>query len=307
MIDVLLIVMVVVSAISIVLTVYVFKVKKKLSNMLIILEDIEKGNRNRKILSNDKDDMAKICYKINGIVSRDNEEILKLQESDKAYRQLLTSISHDVRTPLASLIGYLDAVHSKIVEGEEKEEYIGIARSKSYKLKELVDILFEWFKINSNEKIFDFELTDINELTRGIIAGWIPAFEEKKVAFNINIPDTECKVSLDISSYSRIINNLMQNSMTHSECETIEVEIKSGEKEVEINISDDGRGIDKKDIPYVFDRLYRADKSRSGRGNGLGLSIAKELISAHHGSIAVESVPNKRTTFKIKLPVKETL
>lgn len=307
MIKFLLVLIVLLALVVIILLYQLINIRKKLINISQILDEIIEGNSNRKILAKDNEITADICYKINGIIAANSSKIVELEKSDRAYKQLMTSFSHDVRTPLTSLIGYLDAIHNNIVDETEKDQYIEIARNKAYNLKDFVDMLFEWVKLDSKERIFHFENTDINELTRGIIADWIPIFDKSAVKFNVDIPEAEYNVALDVAAYTRIIDNIIQNSVLHSRSNQIGISIIQKNDTIEINIYDSGKGIPEKELPYVFDRLYKCDESRSHKGNGLGLSIVKELITAHHGSIFISSIPHKKTTFTIVLPVSKAL
>lgn len=279
------------------------KIKKNLNNIYSILNEIEQGNMDRRIVAQNNDKTADICYKINEIVLNNKEQLIKLKKANKAYKQLMTSLSHDVRTPLTSLVGYLDAIHNRIVTGEEKDDYIEIARDKAYNLKDYVDILFEWLKLDSKERIFHFENTDINELSRSIIVHWIPQLENKHFLYDITIPEDELLINLDASAYTRILDNLIQNVINHSKGNHVGIKVASEDKSAVISISDNGRGIPKRDLPYVFERLYKCDESRSAKGNGLGLSIVQELVKAHNGNIYVSSIPNSLTTFTVILPV----
>jgi signal transduction histidine kinase len=238
-------------------------------------------------------------------VSGYNSRIIELKRSEKAYKQLMTSLSHDVRTPLTSLIGYLDAIHNKVVEGAEKDGYLEIARNKAYNLKDFIDRLFEWFKLDSKERSFYFESLDINELTRSILADWIPIFEKNSITFHVDIPETECNILLDINAYTRMINNIIQNSLDHSGGNQIDISIMQKSDTAVINIFDNGKGIAEKEIPFIFDRLYKCDKSRSHKGSGLGLFIVKELAAAHHGTISAASISDEKTTFTITLPMEK--
>lgn len=282
-------------------------IRKKHIFISEILDEIKEGNPNRRILARNNEITADICYKINDIIAASSSKIAELEKSDMAYKQLMTSLSHDVRTPLTSLIGYLDAIHNKIVDGTEKDEYVEIARNKAYNLKDFIDMLFEWFKLDSKERIFHFENIDINELTRSIIADWIPSFDKNAIKFSIDIPEAEYYASLDVVAYARIINNIIQNSMLHSNGTQIGISIVQKNNTIEVTINDNGKGIAKKEIPYVFDRLNKCDTARSNKGNGLGLSIVKELVTSHNGSISVESVPYDKTSFTITLPANKAL
>lgn len=284
-----------------------YRVKEQLSIIKDALEDIKKGNLNRRILTRKSDMTKTICYNINEIAINDQARLIKLKQSEQAYKRLMTSLSHDVKTPLTSLVGYLEAVQEKIVTEEEKEEYISVALDKAHNLKDFVELLFEWVKLDAKEQLFQFEICDLNELTRGILADWIPVLEDKHFIYEINIPDAECNIYLDKNAYKRILNNLLQNVLFHSGGDRFAVQIYKSAQQVNIFVSDNGIGIKENDLPHIFKRLYKCDESRSHGGSGLGLAIVKELTEAHHGTICVESTPKSNTVFTITLPLEKAL
>ncbi|WP_161567187.1 sensor histidine kinase [Acidilutibacter cellobiosedens] len=286
---------------------YIVNIKKSLSKMIIVLNDIKKGNRNRKVLISDNNSASDIGYKINEILDDYRSKIIELEEGEETYKRMLIGFSHDVRTPLTSLVGYLDAIHNKVVHGKEKDDYLEIARDKAYNLKDFVELLFEWFKLDAKEMAFHFEDVDINELTRSALTDWVPIFDERGIKFYIDIQDKEFIVSADVNAYMRIINNIIQNAVLHSRCSKVNIEVLQKDDEAVIMISDNGKGIARKDLPHVFDRLYKCDESRSAGGNGLGLAIVKELVEIHHGRIEVESILNEGTTFTITIPIRKAL
>ena len=214
----------------------------------------------------------------------------------------MTSLSHDVKTPLASLVGYLEAVESKMVTGAEKEEYIRVAMEKAHHLKDFVTALFEWVKLDAGEQIFHFEVCDLNELSRDIMADWVPLLENHDLSYEIEIPETEYMTRVDSTAYTRILNNLLQNILTHSDASKVFLTVTETEQQAKIVVADNGNGIAASDLPHIFERMYQCDHSRSAKGNGLGLSIAKELVSIHKGTITAASVPGNGTTFIIILP-----
>ena len=277
-------------------------VKKQLTAINETLEDIKKGNLNRRILADKQDMTQKICYSINEIAIDSQARLIKHKQSEQAYKRLMTSLSHDVKTPLASLLGYLEAVENKIVVGEEKDEYIRIAINKARSLKAFVNSLFEWVRLDAGEQIFHFEVCDINELSRNILADWIPILDSNHFSYDIHIPENECDVSLDISAFTRVLDNLLQNIINHCDGSQVAFHLAENEKQVIITLADNGKGISENDMPLIFERMYTSDTSRSARGNGLGLSIAKELISVHKGTITAESLPRVKTSFIITLP-----
>lgn len=278
------------------------RVREQLSIIKDVLEDIKKGNLNRRILTR-KNDMTKtICYNINEIAAGDQAQLVRLKQSEQAYKRLMTSLSHDVKTPLTSLVGYLEAIQEKIVTGEEKEEYISVALDKAHHLKDFVESLFEWVKLDAKEQIFQFEICDLNELSRDILADWIPTLEDKQFTYEIDIPDVEYSIRIDRNAYTRILNNLLQNALLHSGGNKISIHISGDEKQATIIVADNGKGIPEKDLPHIFERLYQGDESRRVSGNGLGLSIVQELVTIHGGTIGAESPPYGGTTLTISLP-----
>ncbi|SDO82930.1 Signal transduction histidine kinase [Eubacterium maltosivorans] len=286
-----------------ILSIRLFKVKKQMIKAGIILDEIEKGNLNRRILARKGDMTAELCYKINKIVMNSEREIASLKKIEKTNRQLMTSLSHDVRTPLTSLIGYLDVLNSEKTEAEEGKRYLGIVWSKAYDLKDYVDVLFDWFKLESREYPFSFEEQDICELTRNGLIDWIPLFEENNLDYTVHIPDEEYQVRLDTRSWNRILNNLVQNAVKHSGCSSLEIGIERCENSVMLWVKDNGSGIAPDQLPHIFERLYKCDSSRSGAGSGLGLAITKELVQANGGTIQADSVLYQGTVFTVVLPL----
>lgn len=148
-------------------------VKKKISEMSDVLEDVKNGNGNRRILSETHELTAPLAYELNDIILSYESRLSACRQTEETNRQLMTSLSHDVRTPLTTLIGYLDAAHKGIVTGKERDDYIETARRKAYDLKEYIDVLFDWFRLGSNEFYLNIVTIDLTELTRNILIDWI--------------------------------------------------------------------------------------------------------------------------------------
>ncbi|MEE0451880.1 sensor histidine kinase [Peptacetobacter sp.] len=295
---------------NIVLCCKVISINKKISKSNEILDDIKNGNGNRRILSKDDDNFSEIIYKINEIVYLYEEKLAEFQKKENANNQLLTSLSHDIRTPLTSIIGYTDAIKKELLKNDFKDElvskkvienYIDIVREKSYSLKEYLDNVFDWFKLNSNEFYLDLKDTEITELSRNIIKSWIVIFEEKDIDFDIEIEEKEIICNLDQNAYARVINNIIQNAVEHSKTKKIQISIKESNRKIFITIKDFGVGIEPDDLEHIFDRLYKCDKARNKVGSGLGLYITKELVEKMNGCIDVVSEIGKGTEFKINL------
>lgn len=279
--------------------------KKKLQETLDILADIQQGNGNRRILCAPGELTAPLVYEINDIVASYERELAALRRAEATNRQLMTSLSHDVRTPLTTLIGYLDAVHKGIVTDREKEEYTETARRKAYDLKNYIDGLFDWFKLNSDEFVLTPQVVEAAELTRNLLIDWIPVLEDQHIAYDLDIPDGPLGVRLDTDAYGRILNNLVQNVVAHSRATAICISLSRQDREMELRVSDNGVGIDKQDLPHIFQRLYKCDRGRSEKGSGLGLAITHQLVGKMGGTITAASTPGKGTTFRLHFPLAE--
>lgn len=279
------------------------RIKKQIAEMTDALIDVKNGNGNRRILSATNELVAPLAYEINEIVVSYEIKLSIVRQTEETNRQLMTSLSHDVRTPLTTLIGYLDVAHKGLVTGKDREDYIETARRKAHDLKEYIDVLFDWFKLNSNEFALEIQSVEAAELTRNILIDWIPIFEDKQVDYDIDIPEQPIRVRLDVDSYMRIINNLIQNVIAHSYADKIKISLSKKENNMELLLADNGVGIEKEDLKHIFERLYKCDKGRSEKGSGLGLSIVHQLVEKMGGSITVESVPEKGTEFILLFPL----
>lgn len=291
---------------------YILHIRKQLAEWLEFLKSVNKAPR-RNYFVKGNSILADINFEINGILEENRKQLVKLQRAEAANRQILTDLSHDVRTPLTSLTGYLEALDSE--NTKEKEEYIRVAYRKALDLQELVDMLFQWFKLASQEQRYQMKDYDINELTREIIIEHIPVFEKKQISVSANIPDEEWFVKIDKVAYKRIMDNLLSNAVKHGGCSFIEIEIgvrmetgleasnQKGKSQVQVSVSNNGATIPARELPYVFERLYKCDAARSENGSGLGLAIVSELTRAMSGEITVQSIPEGMTRFCLTLPL----
>lgn len=276
--------------------------KRQVAEITAILADVASGNGNRRMLARPSELLAPLAYQINEIVAAYEDKLAAVHQNTEANKQLMTSLSHDVRTPLTTLIGYLDTVADGRVSGRERDDYIDTARRKAYDLKDYIDVLFDWFKLNSGEFTIDIVPVDAGELTRNILIDWIPVLESHQLAYEIEIPDQSLKALLDIDSYTRVLNNLLQNILVHSQASTVTVTLTRQGEMISLTLADDGIGIAKDDLKLIFNRLYKVDEARSAKGSGLGLAIVHQLVTKMAGQVSAESTPGLGTSFTILLP-----
>ena len=278
------------------------RTKKQIADMSDILEEIRGGNGNRRILSGTFELTAPLAWQINAIVRSYEEQLSLCRQTEETNKRLMTSLSHDVRTPLTTLIGYLDAVHRGIVAGAERDDYVETARKKAHDLKEYIDVLFDWFKLGSGEFSMHMAMTDLTGLTRELLVDWIPILEERQIEYIIQIPEQPFRAEVDPDAFLRILNNLIQNVLVHSQADRVEISLSRQNQKIILTVSDNGTGMEKEDLKHIFERLYKCDRGRTQKGSGLGLSIVQQLMEKMGGKIDAESTPGQGTVFILLFP-----
>lgn len=281
------------------------RIKRQLDEMTALLQEVQRGNGNRRILAPPGRLTAPLAYAVNGVVQRYEAEQLRARRAEEADRQLMTSLSHDIRTPLTTLIGYLDAIHRQVVTGPEQAQYLEIARRKAHALKDTTDELFTWCKLHSGEDALQPTLQDLGELTRSVLVDWVPLLEEVEIAYEVEIPDTPFWVMVDEDGYRRILNNLLQNVLVHSRATRMALKVRPLGSQVLVHLADNGVGIAAADLGRIFDRLYKCDPSRGAPGSGLGLSIVRQLTERMGGHIEARSEPGCGTDFSLRFALCE--
>ena len=279
------------------------RTRQKLAEIERAVADVRAGNGNRRVLAKPGEPAAGLIYEINDIVRGYEGQIAALQAAREANRQLMTSLSHDVRTPLTTLIGSLDAAHRGLLTGQAREDSLAAARRKAHELKDYVDALFDWFKLNSGEFSLQPRPVEAVELTRNFLADWVPLWEEQGMNYRLQIPEGPFRAALDPDAYRRILNNLLQNALTHSRAQCTSVTLTARDGALEVQVADDGVGIPAEALPHIFERLYKGDASRGSRGSGLGLSIARQLALCMGGSLTAANTPGKGAVFTLQFPL----
>lgn len=271
---------------------------KRIKEMIVVTRSILDGEK-RQIFSTKEDELGTLSYEINQLASMYDKSQIKYENELFVKKQLISNLSHDVRTPLVSVIGYLEAIVENRIDGEQKDDYIDTAYQKAILLKDQVNQLFEFVQSDANEISLSIDKVDVCELTRQIVIDFLPVIENEGIELNIHIPDDEIFAMVDKDSFVRVVQNVVKNSLTHAiEGKYLGVSLKKDAGCVFIDVADKGNGIGKEHMPYIFERLYKVDNVRS-RGGGLGLAIAKELSNKMNGDVEIlRSIPGD-TVFRI--------
>lgn len=226
-----------------------------------------------------------------------------LDRLKNARNEFLASISHELRTPLTYIKGYSDILSRPGISQEEREEYIAIIREESEQLAALIGNLFELAKLDLHQ--FEIQRHDmsINKLLESVATLVKPAFREDRISLTVTC-EPGLRAFWDPDRIQQVLLNVLDNARKHSAAGSpVSIDCREVRSEIVIQIKDEGEGIRSEEVPYVFERLYRADKSRSREngGSGLGLAIAKEIVESHGGQIELKSEYGKGTAVAVRL------
>lgn len=217
---------------------------------------------------------------------RQEEELRKKYE--KARNLMLSDIAHDLRTPITTIGGYAKALRDGMVISEEKKaEYLDAIQNKSERMSELITLLFDYVRLDSENFALRLEKTDITELLRKNVAFLYADVEEKQMELEIEIPEERVDVALDRLQFSRAVTNLINNALKHNKPgTTITLMMQQSMDNIQLVIKDNGTPISSEIAEHIFEPFVMADASRESKGgSGLGLSIAKKIVEMHGWTI----------------------
>ncbi|MFL0251850.1 sensor histidine kinase [Clostridium neuense] len=269
---------------------------------------IRKGNFNARLRFYSGDRRIKeLGINMNAIMEEFQEIYDKKEYLEESRKRMIANISHDLRTPLTSVLGYLEAVKKdENLSLEEKNKYWGIAYSKAKKLYLLLEDFFQMSKLDAGDIAIKKEKVNLTDTVKEAIASFYNEFVNKGIEPSIELPKEDLFVLADVKAVDRILFNLLSNAFRYgTDGKVIGIKIRKEKLNAWVEVWNMGKNIPEKDIPYVFDRLYTAESSRNEevKGSGLGLAIVKSLVEKLNGEVSVCSNKNERTTFSFSLPL----
>ena len=234
-----------------------------------------------------------------------NEMARVVQEKEIAQRNFLGSVSHDMRTPMTSISGFVDGILDGTIPPEQQEKYLKIVSAETHRLSRLVSSLLDLTRIQSGERKFNKTEFDIQELLRLILISMEKQIDEKKIEIEFEADEERCMVFADKDGIHQVAYNLIHNAIKFTdEGGLICISVKKQDSDGYIvSVYNTGKGMKKEELPHIFDRFYKADPSRGldKTGVGLGLFIVKTILSSHGESVWAESEENKYSCFKFTL------
>ena len=275
-----------------------------IDDILLAIKKISAGDLNTNIDVKGDNEFSEIAASINKMA----EEIRVLMESErhneKSKNEMITNIAHDLRTPLTSILGYLDLINKRDLSEETKKEYLKIVYEKSKKLQDLIESLFSFTKTNSSKLVLKIEKIDIIKLLCQLMEEFYPNFENKGITCSVNTNEDSCAIDGDGTLLARLFDNLINNAIKYgADGKRIDIKISVEKKIVKIAVINYGKVIPANELPLIFGKFYRVDQARNSNtgGTGLGLAIAKNITELHHGIIDVSS-DLSGTIFSVTLP-----
>jgi two-component system, OmpR family, sensor kinase len=257
--------------------------------------------------SRDGDEIDRLNATFSTMAGRILDQVNVLKQTDASRRELVANVSHDLRTPLATLHGYLETLLIK--EGRltvaEQRSFLDIAVRQSERLRRRVEELFELAKLDANYDQVDRELFSLAELVQDVSQKFALLVDGKGIALHTQLQKDVPFVQADIALIERALENLLQNALRFTpEHGSITIALTYDGTAVTVRVQDTGCGIPSEHLPHIFDRFYRADQERRGDGAGLGLAITKRIVELHGGSIEATSTPNIGTSISFRLPIR---
>ncbi|QEY16351.1 sensor histidine kinase [Cellvibrio sp. KY-GH-1] len=260
--------------------------------------------------TNIRDEIAYLSSAFTAMRNRIQEQMRKLEDTDRLRRELISNVSHDLRTPLSSMQGYLEMLMRPAITAEERHAYMDIAFKHCRRLTQLVKELFELSKFDAGRITLELENFSLAELLQDVVQKYSLTAQQKNIALCAPHTNELYVVNADIALIERVLENLIDNALRYTpENGRVEITLSKTASSVEIGVLDNGIGLSDEDIPYIFERYYRAQKPAElhQQSTGLGLAIVKKILELHGSVIVVESKQYQGAWFKFPLPLQQSL
>ena len=273
------------------------KVTSPIRTISAAVKEFSKGNFKRRVNYNANNELGELAKNINDMASSlDNLENLR--------KSFISDVSHELRTPLTTISGFVEGIIDGTIPQESQGEYLDVVLSESKRLSRLITNLLQVSRMKSGEAKLDRTDFDINELVRLALLKFEMMITPKKIDVSLHIDEGKLMVNADKDNINQVLTNLINNAVKFTpENGSIVIDITQKRDKVYVAVENTGHGIEKQELRYIWDRFYKADKSRSEdrTGMGLGLYIVKRIMTMHGEDISVISEPDKYTRFTFSL------
>ncbi|MEL6668142.1 MAG: HAMP domain-containing sensor histidine kinase [Bacteroidota bacterium] len=267
------------------------------------------GDYSARIPDQRRGDFKELANTFNDMAGTIESNIDELKSVEKLRRELIANVSHDLRTPLAIIRGYVETMQMKNsdLSEEERGEYLQTVLNSTEKLSGLIEQLFEYSKLEAKQIEPDLQAFQLSELAQDVANKFAMLAKEKEVTVELDAPEHLPLIFADLGLVERVLNNLMDNAIKFTpHGGSVRLTMHSNNDSVEVSVADSGPGIPEEDQAHIFDRYkkaYRTSGGKANQGAGLGLAIVKKILELHNQSIQVKSQVREGTTFIFNLPV----
>lgn len=280
----------------------------QLDHIIGELHYIAQGHLEHRIPFRVNGNQQHVITSVNALVDTITQAMQEERASEKSKDELITNVSHDLRTPLTSIIGYLGLIEDHQYQSEEDiVKYSHIAYDKAKQMKNLVEDLFEYTKVQQHGAPVNLMTVDLGQLLEQVGASFELEADKKGMAINVTCEPTPLSITADPEKLGRLFSNLVANALKYGHgASYIHLTAKQLGEKVVITVADDGEKIPAEAVKHLFERFYRVESSRNKAtgGTGLGLAIVQSIVELHHGSVTARS-DDQETAFVVTLPVKQ--
>jgi signal transduction histidine kinase len=271
-------------------------------------QQLAMGDFSARVILNEVDELSKVAEAFNKMADELEMSFARQKALEQARRNLTAAVSHDLRTPLASIRAMIEAIIDGVVTDPATiRRYHATIHSQIESLSVLINDLFELSKLETDQIQLNKEAINLNDLLSDVLESMQPQAKSKNVSLKAIFCEDLPLIRAELAKIQRVLYNLIQNAIRHTpDSGSIALTTTVVPAGVQVEVADTGEGISPEDLPYIFDQFFRGEKSRSREtgGAGLGLAIAKRIIEAHQGQIWVESQPGQGTRFSFVLPLR---
>jgi two-component system, OmpR family, sensor kinase len=271
-------------------------------------ERIGAGDQSARAPSEGGDEIAAVAAAFNAMADKVTRHVAAVETADTSRRQLLADVSHELMTPLTSMRGYLETLRMPelALDAATRQRYLGIALDETLRLEGLIGDLLELSRLDAGGVALRAGPVPVTALFERVRERHGREAADRQIAFTTDVDDPALIVEADEDRLEQVLQNLAANALRHSPPgRRIALRARREAEQVVLAVADSGPGIPPQHLPYIFDRFYKADPSRSGApGSGLGLSIVKAIVERHGGTVAARSTPGVETVFEVRLPAR---
>ncbi len=280
----------------------------QLDHIIGELHYIAQGHLEHRIPFRVNGNQQHVITSVNALVDTITQAMEEERATEKSKDELITNVSHDLRTPLTSIIGYLGLIEDHQYNSEEDlVKYSHIAYDKAKQMKNLVEDLFEYTKVQQHGAPVNLMTIDLGQLLEQVAASFELEASKKKITINVTCDPSPLSISADPEKLGRLFSNLMSNALKYGHgASYIHMTAKQLGDKVVITVADDGEKIPATALKHLFERFYRVESSRNKAtgGTGLGLAIVQSIVKLHHGTVTARS-DDQETAFVVTLPIKQ--